>query len=124
MRKKLSIFLVMLAVSLVAASSASGQATILIDNGDAPGVGFNDATPVAPVGGNNGTTLGQQRLNAFQFAANIWGATLTSGPTITVRAHWAGQLFVAPRRTTQPVLGHAEIRPAIGAVPAVTIAVP
>ena len=40
------------------------------------GVGFNDPTPAVPVGGNAGTTLGQQRLNAFQSAANIWGATL------------------------------------------------
>ena len=47
-------------------------------NGDPAGVGFNDATVVAPVGGNPGITLGQQRLNAFQAAANKWGATLTS----------------------------------------------
>ena len=85
-RKKLSIFLVMLAVSLVAAASASGQATIVILNDvDAPGAGFNDPTPAAPVGGNTGTTLGQQRLIAFQTAANIWGASLSSGPTITIR---------------------------------------
>src|SRR5262247_3247435 len=88
-RKKFSILLVVLAVALVAASSASGQATIVILNDvDAPGAGFNDNTPAAPVGGNNGSTLGQQRLNAFQFAANIWGATLTSGPTITIRSSW------------------------------------
>ena len=49
-----------------------------------PGVGFNDPTPVAPVGGNPGTTVGQQRLNAFQLAANIWGATLNSGIPIVV----------------------------------------
>src|ERR1044071_7841132 len=93
----------MLAVSLVAASSASGQVTILIDNGDAPGVGFNDATPVAPVGGNTGTTLGQQRLNAFQFAANIWGATLNSGVPITIRANWASLSCTS----TTAVLGQA-----------------
>jgi len=87
-RKKFSIFLVMLAVSLVAASSASGQSTIVILNNDAAGVGFNDPTPVSPVGGNTGTTLGEQRLNAFQFAASIWGQTLNSGPTITIRASW------------------------------------
>ena len=40
-------------------------ATITIVNGDPAGVGFNDATVVAPIGGNAGTTLGQQRLNAF-----------------------------------------------------------
>ena len=69
-------------------SSAFGAATIVIQNVDNAGVGFNDATPVAPVGGNPGTTLGQQRLNAFQFAANIWVATLNSSATITVRANW------------------------------------
>src|SRR5215208_1954983 len=70
------------------ASSASGAATIVIQNNDAANVGFNDPTPVAPVGGNPGTTIGQQRLNAFQFAANGWGATLTSNVTITVKADW------------------------------------
>lgn len=73
---------------LLFSSPAFGAATIIIQNGDGPGVGFNDSTPVAPVGGNAGTTLGQQRLNAFQEAANIWGATLNSSPTITVLATW------------------------------------
>jgi len=82
--------LALLAAAVVALSStqAYAAATIVILNGDAPGVGFNDTTPVAPVGGNPGTTLGQQRLNAFQYAANIWGATLVSTTTITVRATW------------------------------------
>jgi len=75
-------------IVFVTATSAFGAATILIQNGDAAGVGFNDTTPVAPIGGNPGTTLGQQRLNAFQAAGNIWGATLNSGPTITVLATW------------------------------------
>jgi hypothetical protein len=39
-----------------------------------------------PVGGNTGTTLGQQRLIAFQAVANKWGATLTSTVTIRVLA--------------------------------------
>jgi hypothetical protein len=69
-------------------SSAFGAATIVIQNNDAAGVGFNDPTPVAPTGGNPGTTLGQQRLNAFQFAANIWGAMLNSNSTITIKADW------------------------------------
>ena len=69
-------------------SSASGAATITILNNDAAGVGFNDTTAVAPVGGNPGTTLGQQRLIAFQAAANKWGATLSSAVTITIRAQW------------------------------------
>ncbi len=55
---------------------AATQVTIV--NNNAPNVGFNDPTPVAPVGGNAGTTLGEQRLIAFQHAAAIWGATLDS----------------------------------------------
>jgi hypothetical protein len=77
------------AVSLgafAAAPAAQAAATLLIFNGNAPGVGFNDPTPAAPVGGNPGTTLGQQRLNAFQHAASIWGATLNSATPITILA--------------------------------------
>lgn len=68
------------------AGSASAAATLVIVNGNAAGVGFNDPTPVAPVGGNAGTTLGQQRLIAFQAAASIWGQTLTSSVPITILA--------------------------------------
>ena len=65
---------------------ASAGATITIVNGNAPGVGFNDPTPAPPVGGNNGATLGEQRLNAFREAAAIWGATLDSKAEIKVCA--------------------------------------
>lgn len=66
-------------------TQAQSTVTIQIDPSD---TGFSDPTPVSPVGGNNGTTLGQQRFNAFQFAANLWGATLNSGPAIIVNAKW------------------------------------
>ena len=77
-----------LILTLIASAEASAQASIVILNGDAPGVGFNDTTPATPIGGNSGTTIGEQRLIAFQAAANIWGATLVSGPTITIRGTW------------------------------------
>jgi hypothetical protein len=80
-----------------------GAATITIINADGAGVGFNDPTPVAPVGGNPGITLGQQRLNAFQAAANIWGAVLTSAVTIQVSASWPALTCNA----TSAVLGAA-----------------
>ncbi len=83
--------------------SLRAAATITILNADPPGVGFNDATPVAPVGGNPGTTLGQQRLNAFQAAADKWGATLNSPITIRVRAVWTALTCTA----TSAVLGSA-----------------
>ncbi len=88
---------------VVVSSTAFGAASIVIQNNDAAGVGFNDPTPVAPIGGNPGTTLGQQRLNAFQFAANIWGATLTSTSTITILSTWEP----LPCASTSAVLGSA-----------------
>lgn len=80
--------LVLFAMMLVLACSGSAfaGATISILNVDGPGEGFNDPTPAAPVGGNSGTTLGQQRLIAFQHAASIWGATLDSNQAIVIRA--------------------------------------
>jgi PA domain len=92
-----------LALLVLVAPGARGAATITIVNGDPAGVGFNDATVVAPVGGNTGTTLGQQRLNAFQAAANKWGATLTAVPTIRVLATWEALTCTA----TAAVLGSA-----------------
>ncbi|RMF20920.1 MAG: peptidase, partial [Deltaproteobacteria bacterium] len=57
--------------------------TINVVNNDGPGEGFNDATPVTPVGGNSGTTLGEQRLLAFQYAADLWGSRIDSNVTLT-----------------------------------------
>jgi hypothetical protein len=80
------IALLAFALAVLPATPAFANATIIIDNNNAPGVGFNDPTAVAPVGGNPGTTLGQQRLNAFQFAADVWGATLDSNVPIHILA--------------------------------------
>ena len=68
-------------VALVPGASAT---TITIVNGDGAGEGLNDPTAVAPVGGNPGVTLGAQRLNALQEAANIWASLLNSTQTILV----------------------------------------
>jgi hypothetical protein len=92
MTKNLSSFptlLLALMLSLICTSSAFASATIVINNVDKPNEGFNDPTPATPIGSNTGTTVGQQRLNAFQHAANIWGAALPSGPNIVVSASWA-----------------------------------
>lgn len=75
-------------VGLAAQTSFAGPAQIVIVNINAPGVGFNDPTPAAPVGGNPGTTLGQQRLFAFQHAAEIWAARLDSNVPIRIRAQF------------------------------------
>jgi hypothetical protein len=83
---KSSLVLFAMIVVLACSSSAFASATIIIVNVDGPGEGFNDPTPAAPVGGNPGTTLGQQRLFAFTFAANIWGSTLDSNVPIRIQA--------------------------------------
>ena len=75
-----------LLVASLGAISAVRAATIVIVNENAPGVGFNDPTPAEPVGGNPGTTLGEQRLIAFQHAADLWGATLDSDVPIRIGA--------------------------------------
>jgi hypothetical protein len=89
MRHLLLIFLATALVVLANLASpqlARSQATFTIVNLDGPGEGFNDPTAAAPVGGNSGTTIGQQRLNAFQHAANIWGGLITSPVVIRVEA--------------------------------------
>lgn len=65
--------------------SRADAATVEINFGN----GFNDSTPAAPVGGNSGTTLGEQRRILFQAAADIWGAAIDSDVPITVQADFA-----------------------------------
>ena len=74
------------ALVLTSSAPAFASATIVIVNNNGPGVGFNDPTPAAPVGGNAGVTLGQQRLIVFQRAAAIWSHELDSPVPITVLA--------------------------------------
>jgi len=75
-----------LAATLVLGSAQA--ATIVITSRDPAGVGFNDPTPVAPVGGNPGTTLGEQRMNVYRYVADLWAAQLQSNVAITVSAGW------------------------------------
>ena len=74
------------AAALASFALGASAANVILINGNGPGVGFNDPTPAAPVGGNPGTTLGQQRLNAFAQAASLWAAQLTSDVPIRVIA--------------------------------------
>lgn len=57
-----------------------------------PGTGLNDATSTDPVGGNSGTTLGQQRLNVFQKAADTLEAYLQIDFEVTVDAAFVTDL--------------------------------
>lgn len=65
------------------------RAVISVVNLDGPGEGFNDASaPDADStnGGNDGATLGAQRLKAFQYAADLWGRLIDSTVDIKIDA--------------------------------------
>jgi len=96
-----------LARALFAALFMSWQAhaaQFVIVNADFPNEGFNDPTPAAPVGGNAGTTLGEQRINVFLRAAEIWGKSLKSEQTIHVFAFFDNTMFC---NATSATLGGA-----------------
>lgn len=78
------------AALLAACPSLLWAGTIItIVNSDPAGSGLNDATPATPVGGNPGSTLGQQRLNAAQRAADIWAGILDSPVPIRIQVRFA-----------------------------------
>lgn len=81
--------LIATAVAAAFLAAPSFGANMIVNNVDAPGVGFNDTTPATPVGGNVGTTVGQQRLIAYKKALELWGKTLASDVTIVVQGSFA-----------------------------------
>lgn len=62
-----------------------GNITINIVDFD-PALGFGDPTPAAPVGGNPGMTVGEQRLEAYKRAAEIWDETLDIDVQVVLQA--------------------------------------
>ncbi|MDP9194939.1 MAG: peptidase [Acidobacteriota bacterium] len=82
-------FLLLALFLAVAAQTWAGTGKVVIVNVDAPGVGNNDPTPAQPVGGNPGTTLGQQRLNVYNAAAARWSTMLDTNIDILVEASFA-----------------------------------
>jgi hypothetical protein len=62
--------------------------SILVDFFAAPGTGFADPTPAAPVGGNPGVTVGEQRIYVFLQAAAIWTQVLKPTQDIYVAAQF------------------------------------
>ena len=86
------------------ATLSTTGATITISNADGAGEGFNDPTARAPEGGNSGATLGEQRINLFNYAAGIWGAYLDSSVPIVVKAQFDP---LTPCSSTGGTLGSA-----------------
>ena len=70
----------------VGTGAVANAATVRLINRDGAREGFNDQTPAQPVGGNTGTTLGEQRLIAFQHAVDLWAAALDSAVEIRISA--------------------------------------
>ncbi|MGY1458587.1 MULTISPECIES: PA domain-containing protein [unclassified Luteimonas] len=97
----------LLACALAAASTfaigSADAANVVLVNMNAPNVGLNDPTPATPIGLNPGTTVGEQRQIAYQFAADLWGAVLESDVDIRVRAQFTALSCSA----TSGVLGSA-----------------
>src|SRR5688500_16298276 len=76
----------LLALALTLASGTAFASTITPVNLDPAGSGLNDPTAAAPIGLNPGTTVGEQRRIAYQFAADLWGAVLNSDIEVRVGA--------------------------------------
>ncbi|WP_323374187.1 PA domain-containing protein [Frateuria hangzhouensis] len=68
----------LLAAGLCAFPAVQAADITIVNQDVGTGQGLDDHTPVAPVGGNPGTTRGEQALIVFQFAADLWGAVLHS----------------------------------------------
>jgi hypothetical protein len=92
-----------LAAAILPPASATA-AEVVFNFVDPPGVGFFDESPRAPVGGNPGVTLGEQRRIVFQTAAAIWKATLDPNVDVVIQATF-GPLACTP---TSAVLGAAQ----------------
>lgn len=86
MKTTLLTIIALLVIGLPA--GALSAANFVIVNGDSPGEGLNDPTPVAPVGGNTGTTLGEQRLIVLQAVADVWAAKIVSSVDIRILARF------------------------------------
>ncbi|MGB8635616.1 MAG: PA domain-containing protein [Rhodanobacteraceae bacterium] len=95
---------VALALALSLAARTVDAATIVINNVNAAGVGFNDsATPDPSAGCDGGETIGDCRLRVFTQAADQWGALLQSPVTITIN----GSMTALTCTTNSATLGQA-----------------
>lgn len=79
MRRLITLLMIGVLTAVATPASADSGARVVLLNADAgTGLGLDDPTPVAPIGGNTGTTLGQQRQIALAYAASVWARNLRS----------------------------------------------
>ena len=84
-RISLNLFLITLLLTLLYPISGL-TTTITIINNDGPNEGLNDPTPMTPIDGNYGTTLGEQRMIVLQFAANFLETIINNNVEIKIEA--------------------------------------
>jgi len=87
-QQRYSLLAVTVGLLVLLPAQATHATTITVLNMDGAGEGFNDPAARAPVGGNPGVTLGQQRLNAFQEAADRWAAVVDSSVVIRTQGNF------------------------------------
>jgi hypothetical protein len=89
MKTNKSIGLLATAGLIVLSTAPARAGDIILNIVDPPDLGFNDPTPVDPIGGNAGTTLGEQRRIVFQTAASIWEAALAPEVDIVIQSSFS-----------------------------------
>ncbi len=72
----------------LAGLSQANAADIIPVITDPAGFGYNETTPVEPVGGNPGTTRGDQRRIVANYAAALWGNVLQSNIPVFIQARF------------------------------------
>lgn len=92
-----------LACALIAANAYAGADYVVNYAEAGTTTGFYDSTPAVPVGGNTGTTIGEQRRIAFEFALDVWVGIVSSPVPIVVDATMESQ----PCNATSGTLGQA-----------------
>lgn len=89
MNKSLLAISIALAGAFAFAPSAQAAKLTLINGDIGTSVGLDDPTAAAPVGGNPGVSIGEQRRIVYQYAMDAWGAVLQSDVEIKVDATFA-----------------------------------
>ncbi len=85
--RRMAAWALALAIATTLPPAARGAAIWIVNKDDA-GRGLNDPTPVEPVGGNPGRTLGEQRLFVLQTAAATWASRLYDRIPVSVEVRF------------------------------------
>ncbi|GGY32388.1 serine protease [Rhodanobacter panaciterrae] len=89
MIRRNKLFAALMVAGVLSLAGNAMAATLTVINKDPAGQGLNDPKPAAPIGGNVGTTRGEQARIVFEFAANMWGAVLKSDGPIAIDAKFS-----------------------------------